>query len=135
MIEVVGVALDSPFRVDGGGGIMVTKDLSRQITQRVRSIIGTSPGERVMRPAYGAGALNWVFELDDEMRASSLAAAAQDAVEQWEPAVFVDDVEFSEVDPTDGKIDIVVNYRLRATGERASAVIAITPTTTYGWPT
>ena len=42
-----------PFRLDGYGAVATTSDLSRIWADRVRSVIATSFGERVMRPDFG----------------------------------------------------------------------------------
>ena len=134
MIGAQSAALDIPFRPDGSGKIMATWDLSRQMALRLRSIIGTSPGERVMRPGYGSGAGLQLFEVNDELHASMLASAVKDAIQIWEPAVAVDDVQVEEVDLSMGRIQFRIVYHLRATGEVQVAVVAISPTTTSGWP-
>ncbi|HET7110118.1 MAG TPA: GPW/gp25 family protein [Gemmatimonadales bacterium] len=134
MIGPTSVALDSPFRIDGTGKVAVSWDLSHQIAQRLKSIIGTTPGERVMRPGYGAGAAVQVFDVNDDLRAASLASRIQDAIHDFEPTVLVDSVSVSSVDHIAGMLRIAVNYRLRSTGETTQATIAFSPTSTYGWP-
>lgn len=134
MIGPQAVALDTPFRVDGTGRIAVTWDLSKQLIQRLKSVIGTTPGERVMRPGYGAGAAVYVFDTNDELMAASLASRVHDAINNFEPAVTVEDVKIEQIDRMAGLMRLHVLYRLRSTGEVESAVIAVSPTTTYGWP-
>lgn len=134
MISPQSVALDAPFRVDGTGRIAVTRSLQREIALRLESIIGTSPGERVMRPAYGAGAGLYLFDSNDELAASSLASRIQDQINAMEPAVSVDNVSIEQMERLSGLMRMRVDYHLRSTGEVQTAVIAVSPTSTYGWP-
>ena len=47
------VALSLPFSVDPYGGITTTNDQTKIWTDRVRSVLGTTVRERVMRPGFG----------------------------------------------------------------------------------
>jgi len=135
VIGAQSIALDAPFRIDGTGRITVTRSLARQIAIRLESIIGTNPGERVMRPAYGAGAGIYVFDSNDELQAASLAGRIEDQINALEPTVVVERVEVAQIERMAGMLRLAVTYRLRSTGEVETAVVAISPTSTYGWPT
>lgn len=129
------VALDSPFHIDGSGRIASLTDIQSQMVVRVRSIIGTSPGERVMRPGYGSGAGNYLFDVNDSVKAAQLVAAVTDALNNWEPAITVEDVGLNALDPQSGSVEFIVTYRLASTGEVQSAAVTVGATATYGWPT
>ena len=47
------VALSLPFSVDPYGGITTTNDQTKIWADRVRSVLGTTVIERVMRPGFG----------------------------------------------------------------------------------
>jgi phage baseplate assembly protein W len=47
------VALSLPFSVDPYGGITTTNDQTKIWADRVRSVLGTTVRERVMRPGFG----------------------------------------------------------------------------------
>lgn len=48
------IALSYPFRLDDYGNIATTADSNKIWADRVRSVIGTVIGERVMRPTFGS---------------------------------------------------------------------------------
>lgn len=127
-------ALEFPFRIDGTGRVMVTRDLSREIAIRLESIIGTAPVERVMRPGYGAGAGHFVFDANDDLASARLVSRVEDQINALEPAVVVESVQVHQQDYVQGLMHIAVTYRLRSTGEIKSAMVAVSPTSTYGWP-
>jgi uncharacterized protein len=134
VIGAQSAALDIPFRPDGAGRIMATWDLPRQMALHLRSIIGTIPGERVMRPGYGSGAGLYVFESNDALHSSMLASAVKDSIQTWEPAVAIDDVQVEMIDPAIGRMQFRITYHLRTTGEIQVAVVSVSPTATQGWP-
>jgi phage baseplate assembly protein W len=47
------IAMSLPFMIDSYGKINTTDQQSKIWTDRVRSVIGTALGERVMRPEFG----------------------------------------------------------------------------------
>lgn len=48
------MSLSYPFRLDDYGNIATTTDPTKIWADRVRSVIGTVVGERVMRPTFGS---------------------------------------------------------------------------------
>jgi phage baseplate assembly protein W len=64
--------LDYPYRFSGLGRTAVT-DRDGHIRDLIEQVLFTAPGERVMRPDFGAGLLALVFEPNS----STLAAATQ----------------------------------------------------------
>jgi phage baseplate assembly protein W len=64
--------LDYPYRFSGLGRTAVT-DRDDHIRDLIEQVLFTAPGERVMRPDFGAGLLALVFEPNS----STLAAATQ----------------------------------------------------------
>ena len=64
--------LDFPYRFDGHGRTATT-DRDDHIRDLIQQVLFTAPGERVMRPDFGAGLLALVFEPNS----TTLAAATQ----------------------------------------------------------
>jgi phage baseplate assembly protein W len=84
------------------------------IRQAIRIILGTSPGERVMRPDFGAGLRDLVFE---PLNATTVALArhrVEQALILWEPRIDLLDVRVT-ADPPSARMDIAIDYRVRAT--------------------
>jgi phage baseplate assembly protein W len=101
-----------PPRADDTG--IELADYEEDIRQAVRIILGTSPGERVMRPDFGAGLNAMVFE---PLNATTIALVKQtvhQALIQWEPRIDEITVEVS-ADPQRGRLDIEIRYRVRRT--------------------
>jgi len=84
------------------------------IRQAVLLILETNPGERVMRPDFGAGLQALIFE---PLNTTTMALArhrVEQALITWEPRIDQITVNVT-ADPPVGRMDIEVRYRVRAT--------------------
>jgi phage baseplate assembly protein W len=84
------------------------------VRQAVEIILGTSPQERVMRPDFGAGLRDLVFSPINTTTMALAQFRVQQALVQWEPRIDNVTVQVT-ADPQFGKLNIGINYRLRAT--------------------
>ena len=81
-----------PFHIGPHGGIAYEEDPFRILVQHITTVCLTRPGERVMVPAFGAGAQDFVFEVGDDVTAAELSLRLNRGIELWEPALRVFDV-------------------------------------------
>lgn len=84
------------------------------IRQSVLIILGTDPGERVMRPDFGAGLNALLFE---PLNTTTMALArhrVEQALITWEPRIDSITVQV-KADPPNGRLMIDIRYRIRAT--------------------
>ena len=95
-----------------GGVAMVDGDES--IRQAIYLLLSTTPGERVMRPAYGSRLHRLMFAPNDDTTAGLAIHYVRQALRRWEPRVEVLDVD-AQPDP-DGswRLNIQLHYRVRA---------------------
>jgi phage baseplate assembly protein W len=112
-LAFLGAGWRFPVALEASGEIALstTED---DVRESVRIILGTDPGERVMRPDFGAGLRALVFAPIN----STTIALAQHRVKQalilWEPRI--DDIDVQvEADPAQGRLVISIRYRIRAT--------------------
>lgn len=119
--EFIGRGWAFPLRTDTTGGIaLVSRE--REIEEAIRLILGTSPGERPMRPDFGCRIHEYVFASADGGTASAIAAEVKASLRRWEPRIEVEDVlvSFDPRDPTVMYID--VRYSIRRTNDRRNLV-------------
>jgi phage baseplate assembly protein W len=57
----------TPFRIDGSGRVAKTNTPERIVEQQIIDVLTTSKFERVMRPTYGAGATQLLYEPVDDL--------------------------------------------------------------------
>ncbi|MHC5058635.1 MAG: GPW/gp25 family protein [Planctomycetota bacterium] len=107
-----------PVRVGAGGGIALAEG-EENIKQAVRIIIGTVLGERAMRPGFGCGAHELVFEHTDASLTGKARFHVRNALERWEPRIEVEDVD-ARVEGF--RLVVDVHYRVRRTNRRDNVV-------------
>ena len=119
--EFIGRGWAFPLRTDATGGIaLVSRE--REVEEAIRLILGTTPGERPMRPEFGCRIHDYIFGLADSTTANEVAAEVRRALAQWEPRIDVQDVvvSFDALDQTLLYID--VRYAIRRTNDRRNLV-------------
>jgi uncharacterized protein len=112
--EIIGSGLAFPLQVDRRGGIALARD-ETDIEQAIELILGTAPGERPMRPEFGCGVHDFVFDSIDASTIGKMENAIRDALDHWEPRVVVETVEFDLSDVDEGRLMIDIGYRVRVT--------------------
>ena len=121
MTEIIGSGLAFPLQVDRRGGIALARD-ETDIEQAIELILGTAPGERPMRPEFGCGVHDFVFDSIDATTVGKMELAIRDALDRWEPRVFVETVEFNLDEVADGRLIIDIGYHVRATNNMRNLV-------------
>ena len=109
------------FPVGVAGGDVATAAYDEDVLQAIRIILGTDPGERVMRPDFGGGLSAFVFEPMTPTTLEALRQRVHDALVDWEARIDVESVAVTPV-PADGKVLIEVAYRVRATNAHHNLV-------------
>ena len=79
-------AAESGLRISGTGGLQMTEG-NASVRQSILMLLGTRPGERVMRPEYGCDLQKLVFAPNDATTAGLAIYYIRKAVERWEKRV------------------------------------------------
>ena len=121
MSNLVGSGFAFPPQLDNHGNIALSSG-ETEINQSIRVIIGTAPGERVMRPSFGCRIHELVFDPNNEETAASAVRYIEEALGQWEPRINVNKVEaFPNPDNT-GVLMIEVSYTIKGNHDPRSLV-------------
>lgn len=110
-----------PVEVDRAGGIGMS-ELDDSIRQSIHIILGTAPGERVMRPTFGCSIHDLVYAPNNLNTATLAAHFCTEALSKWEPRI--EEVE-SHADPSDdepNRLDIHIKYKVRGTNNSRNLV-------------
>lgn len=86
--EATSVTARLPFAIDSSGGVASTTDAGLQTLDRVMGLVGTLPGERVMRSTYGVASTSVLF-MPEDLAAVQAQQLVKDAVAAWEPGAVV----------------------------------------------
>jgi len=84
-------------------------------------LFSTAVGERIMQPTYGCDLKKLLFEPLDTALKAYIADLLKTAILYHEPRIQLDDVELVAV-PEQGRIDIYLDYTVRATNSRYNFV-------------
>ena len=121
MTELLGTGLAFPLSVDRRGGIALASG-ETDVDQAIEIILSTAPGERPMRPEFGCGVHDFVFDTIDAATVGRLETEIRRALDRWEPRIVLDEVDFDLTDMDSGRLLINVGYRLRATNHKRNLV-------------
>lgn len=81
-----------PFAIGPDGALATTDDPDKQVRQRVFSLLGTEPGERVMLSDYGIPTRSLLFEPGNALIAERLEEETRMQMDRYEPGVLVNSV-------------------------------------------
>jgi phage baseplate assembly protein W len=110
----VGVGRDDDVQMAAGAD---------DIAQAVRLILETDPGERVMRPDFGAGLRRLLFEPMSNITLALVQHRVREALVTWEPRIDVLDIVVSAEDAASGRLLISIDYTMRATNSPHNLVL------------
>jgi uncharacterized protein len=107
-------ATDHPLHVDRRGRTARVTGSGR-LRDLVEQVLFTHPGERVMRPMFGAGVPQLLFEPNGPEVAATTRLLVQSSLQQWlGDLVDIDDV---EVISEEGVLSVRVSFTERETQE------------------
>jgi uncharacterized protein len=109
----LGVGWGFPVVLGTDGEIAIASH-EDDIRQAVRIVLGTRPGERLMRPDFGAGLADLVFEPANTTTMTLAKRRVEEALIRWEPRIDSIQVTVTATPPL-GRLDINIDYRVRAT--------------------
>ena len=120
--DFVGQGWSWPAGVGHRGGIALVSG-DTELGQAIRLILGTALGERPMRPAFGCGIHDLVFDPSDSTLAGLVAHEVRASLLRWEPRVDVEDVQVTFDPDRPGLALIDVSYLVRTTNDRRNLVV------------
>jgi phage baseplate assembly protein W len=109
----LGVGWAFPPQVEGDGGLAEVAH-EEDIRQAIRIILGTNPGERVMRPDFGAGLNTFIFEPLNTATMALVKTRVEESLVDWEPRIDVLEVRVDADRTEAGKLEIDIHYRVRS---------------------
>lgn len=109
----LGTGLAFPVQPDASGALRQAA-FEDSVRQSIWIILGTARGERRMRPDFGCGIHDLVFENNNAATAGRVAREVNDALLRFEPRAEVLDVQVTAAD-SGATLLLDVSYRIRAT--------------------
>lgn len=120
-VDFVGAGWSYPLATDAAGGVaLVAKD--REIEQAIRLVLGTTRGERPMRPEFGCRIHEHVFGPANAATAGQVALDVREALERWEPRIDLDEVRVGFDAIESGVLHVDIAYRVRGLNDPRNLV-------------
>lgn len=111
----LGFSITDAVKLDSDGSLQMA-DYEESVRQSVFLILSTAKGERVMRPGFGCGIYDLVFEMKTAGTAGRISQEVQEALLRFEPRIDVRKIQvIPETDSVGEKLTIQVEYQVRAT--------------------
>jgi phage baseplate assembly protein W len=118
--DYLGTGWSFPLRINVQGSLQLSKG-ERNVEESIRLILRTGLGERVYRPNFGSRLSELVFAPMNTQTLLLLRLHVQEALEMWEPRIILDGVD-ADPDPANGRVDIMINYRIKGSHDSRSLV-------------
>lgn len=119
-IEFLGVGWSFPITLEGGA--VQPAHYEQAVQASIWMILGTAPGERVMRPDFGCGIHDLVFDTNSAATAGLIASQVREALLRWEPRIEVHNVAAVPDPAQPARLLIEIAYQVRATNSRFNLV-------------
>ena len=110
--------IDYPFHLNVRGRT-ADADQEDHIRDLIEQVLFTSPGERVNRPDFGSGLMQFVFAPNSDELATATQFLVQGALQQWLGELI--QVETAQVESEEATLRVTVQYVIRRNQERRVA--------------
>ncbi len=94
------------------GGV-ATSELDELVKQSIAIILGTAPGERVMRMQFGCEIHELLFAPNNLHTATLASQYCLEALSKWEPRIHEIEVDSGPGHDEPNRLDITIRYKLR----------------------
>jgi uncharacterized protein len=111
-----------PVAIDPISGGIRAAEYETDIRQSILIILQTARGERVMRPDFGCGIHDLVFEVIDVATLTRVETAVADALRKYEARIELTGVRADPLQAADGLLLIEIEYRVRRTNQIGNMV-------------
>lgn len=111
-----------PVGVNPVTGRIAMSEYEQDIREAIWIILSTARGERLMRPDFGCGIHDLVFDTISRATLGVFESRVREAILEWEPRVELTALDISAKDAANGKLDIRLTYRVRETNNEFNLV-------------
>lgn len=118
---ILGNGMCFPLAVDKLTGRIKEASYDENVKQSIKLILGTSKGERVMRPEFGCDIKKFLFESYSYGVAVQIKDVVQRALNKWEPRINQVNIEVEESSQA-GAVIIKVDYFVIKTNNQFNLV-------------
>src|SRR5215218_8224899 len=107
-----------PVRLHEKEGTILFSEYEQDIQQSIWIILSTAKGERVMRPDFGCGIQDLVFEVINTTTLTEIEDNVREALALFESRIDVKRVQALTNAGLDGQVRISIDYEVRGTNNQ-----------------
>lgn len=115
-----------PFLPKPCDGRLEFPRLDRSISDAIRIILTTRPGEQLMRPRFGAGLQNYLDEGNTLTTRARIQAAIVSSLQTYEPRIVVDRVDVDPLPDAPSEVHVQIAYRVLRTNAAQQLGVTMT---------
>lgn len=119
--EFLGIGWKYPVGVEANGSIS-RSSYEENIRESILLILGTSKGERLMRPEFGCSIHDYVYSTMDTLTRRMIENAVYEALVAWEPRIEVNEIKTLTEKALEGKLLISIDYKVRRSNTQVNLV-------------
>jgi phage baseplate assembly protein W len=120
--DFLGTGWAFPVAISRAQGLIESVSYEEDIQQSIRIILGTSKGERVMRPGFGCGIHDLAFAAISTQVMAEIGSTVREALRDFEARIDVIDVRVGTRNLEQGHLDVDIDYTVRATNQPGNLV-------------
>lgn len=102
-------------------GTVAMSEAEEDVEESLHILLGTYPGERLMRPDYGCRLRDYCFRNYEESTIVQLDEEIRNAIDNFEPRVTVENTDY-KMDDVNDILQIIIDYKVIATNSRRNLV-------------
>lgn len=119
--KIIGSGFAFPMQIDALGGVEVSSD-DENIRQSMMCILGTAPGERIMRPTFGCAIHDILFEPNTAVTAAKIEYEVKRSLVEFEPRIGDVEVVAKPDESESSRMNVTISYTIRKTNTKANLV-------------
>lgn len=104
-----------PFLPKPQAGVLRYPTLDQSVSDAIRIILSTCPGEQLMRPRYGAGLQNFLDDGNTVTLRRQIQIAILGNLQTYENRITVDAVDVDRVADDEAAVHVRIHYRVLRT--------------------
>lgn len=108
------------------GGRPIWRQGDESVREVILNILLTRPGERLMRPEFGAGILDFIHHPNNETTRALIVDATRRAITRWETRISLEEVSLQPDALRLSQVNLSVRYRLLHDSSSGSLDLSLT---------
>jgi hypothetical protein len=101
-----------PLTISSIDGFTMIKDIKRLVSQNLKMLLLTVPGERVMEPEFGVGLKRYLFQNFTQATYSEIETKIKKQVTTYMPIVTINRIVFSSSNQDMNQLGISLEYSI-----------------------